>query len=439
MVSLGRNISALKALNGLGRSTASLEKTFERLASGQRINSASDDAAGLAISDRLGADARLLSVAVRNLNDGISAINIINGTLDQQGLILGRLAELAEQSANGTFSIAQRASLQEEYQQLVAEFGRLGDTTRFNGLNLLRSSFANGVDFLRLQAGINGSSNAQLSIQGASTGSMTGTINISEAFQYDRLGDGIDLLDLFDYLDWFGNSLGAITRDEILERHNGQVFETTIRANDGTEVEVLVAFVAGALNQTSPNTLSVQVFSRTAGSNSGFQVGVDGVDSTGNGGLFSFDPSSGQIVGNTSFILQTSSGLPGATTITLDFAGLRFTSNSINNVSSSALNFTGIESASRALQALEAARQRIAELGAIRGQFGAFESRLQSALALNAVSRDVRLGARALILDADLAQESAALIRTQILQQAGVSVLTQANLQPRIALDLLQF
>ena len=114
-VTIGSNIASLRAQRMLGQTSAVLSSTFERLSSGQRINKASDDAAGLTVADGLKTQARLSNVAVRNVNDAVSAVNILTGALDSQKQILFRMAELAEQSANGVYSNAQRTSLNSDF------------------------------------------------------------------------------------------------------------------------------------------------------------------------------------------------------------------------------------------------------------------------------------------------------------------------------------
>ena len=158
-ITIGNNIVSLGAQRRLGIATDSLSATFERLSSGQRINKASDDAAGLAIADSLRSDQRIAAVAVRNANDGISTIAIADGALGQISNTLQRLGELSEQSANGVFSIQQRSALQNEFSALGSEIERIATTTTFNGVNLL-STGSNIV----LQVGFNSQSTSQIEI-----------------------------------------------------------------------------------------------------------------------------------------------------------------------------------------------------------------------------------------------------------------------------------
>ena len=160
-ISLGSNIASLQAQRRLSTATQALGNTYERLSSGQRINKASDDAAGLAIADSLRADQRVASVAIRNANDGISTIAIADSALSEIGNVLSRLAELSEQSANGVFSITQRSALQNEFTALGSEIERIAVTTQFNGVKLL-----SGNSSVTLQVGFNSGSTSQISYTG---------------------------------------------------------------------------------------------------------------------------------------------------------------------------------------------------------------------------------------------------------------------------------
>jgi flagellin len=160
-ITLGSNIASLQAQRRLGLATASLTSVYEKLSSGQRINKASDDAAGLAIADSLRADNRVATVAIRNANDGISTIAIADSALGEVGNVLSRLAELAEQSANGVFSNVQRSALANEFVALSSEIERIAVTTTFNGVRLL-----SGSGSVVLQVGFNAASTSQISYTG---------------------------------------------------------------------------------------------------------------------------------------------------------------------------------------------------------------------------------------------------------------------------------
>jgi flagellin len=284
-ITLGSNVTSLQAQRRLGQATDALSKTYERLSSGQRINRASDDAAGLAIADSLKATARIASVAVRNANDGISTIAIADSALGEIGNVLSRLAELSEQSANGVFSATQRSALQNEFTALGSEIERIAVTTEFNGVKLL-----SGGNELVLQVGFNSGSTSRISYQG----------------------------------------------------------------------------VQGTL---------------------------------------------------------ASLGLAAAGVSNLQY--------SINGISIS-------EGQSASRLALDAVNAAISSLAATRGVLGATESRLQVAINNLSVARENFLSAESRIRDVDVASEAAELTRLGILQQAGASVLAQANQQPSLALSLLR-
>ena len=284
-ITLGSNIVSLQAQRRLNNASDRLSKTYEKLSSGQRINHASDDAAGLAIADSLQATARVAAVAVRNANDGISTISIADSALSEVGNVLARLAELAEQSANGVFSSTQRSALQNEFTALGSEVERIATTTEFNGVKLL-----SGGNVLVLQVGFNSGSTSQISYTG-----VQGTLQ----------------------------SLG------------------------------LAATGASAL-----------------------QYSLNGI------------------------------------------------------------NIAEGQSASRL--ALDAINTAISSLASTRGVLGATESRLQVAINNLSVARENFLSAESRIRDVDVASEAAELTRLGILQQAGASVLAQANQQPSLALSLLR-
>lgn len=162
-ITLGSNIASLTAQRSLARTSDRLSGVYQKLSSGMRINKAADDAAGLAIADSLQAQQRIAGVAVRNANDGVSAINIADSALNEVGGVLSRLAELAEQSANGVYSSQQRSALANEFVALGSEIERIAVTAEFNGVKLL-----SGGATVTLQVGFNSGSTSQISFSGVS-------------------------------------------------------------------------------------------------------------------------------------------------------------------------------------------------------------------------------------------------------------------------------
>lgn len=160
-INIQTNVESLRAQRDLGATTNRLSTAYARLSSGLRITRAADDAAGLAIAEQLRADSRIATVAIRNANDGISIIGITDGAMEEITSALIRMAELAEQSANGVFSNEQRSALQLEFTAVGSEVERIANTTKFNGLNLL----VGGLE-VTFQVGFDGLSNSQISYSG---------------------------------------------------------------------------------------------------------------------------------------------------------------------------------------------------------------------------------------------------------------------------------
>jgi flagellin len=199
-INIRTNVESLNAQKNLGATTDRLRTAYARLSSGLRITRASDDAAGLAIAERLRADASIATVGVRNANDGISIIAITDGAIEEMTNILVRLAELSEQSANGVYSNTQRSALQLEFSALSSELERIAITTKFNDLPLL-----SGSGTVTLQVGFDGQSTSQVTYSGiavtlanlglAAAGSSAPTFSISgatEALSQEAARSAID-------------------------------------------------------------------------------------------------------------------------------------------------------------------------------------------------------------------------------------------------------
>ncbi len=168
------NLSSLNAQRHLEETSSSLAKSLERLSSGLRINNAYDDAAGLAIADKLGRDVRVSDQAIRNANDGLSALAIGEKALGQVTSSLTRLTELAAQSASGTVTDTQRSAIQAEFTALLSEIGRISNVTTFNGVQLLSAGTT-----VTLQVGLDGTSNSQINFTTVD-GSVSGILSVSQ-------------------------------------------------------------------------------------------------------------------------------------------------------------------------------------------------------------------------------------------------------------------
>jgi len=166
-ITAASNIGSIRVQRQLSLTSQALSKTFERLSSGLRINHAGDDPAGLQLADSLRADARVAAMAIRNANDAISLTSIMDAALSEIGNLLQRMAELAQQSANGIYTNTQRSALSSEFLALGSEIERIAVTTTFNGIYLLSSS-----KNISIQVGFDGSSASRITIN-----AVLGTLN----------------------------------------------------------------------------------------------------------------------------------------------------------------------------------------------------------------------------------------------------------------------
>ena len=162
------NFASINVQRHLEETGSSLNRALERLSSGVRINDAFDDAAGLAIADKLQRDVRVLGQAIRNANDGLSALAIGEKALGSVTDILSRLSELASQSATGTVTNTQRSAIQQEFTALLSEVGRLSNNTTFNGVQLLSAGTT-----VTLQVGLDGSVSGILTLAQTSIAAST--------------------------------------------------------------------------------------------------------------------------------------------------------------------------------------------------------------------------------------------------------------------------
>lgn len=198
-MTINTNVPSLNAQKNLSASQGSLATTLQRLSSGLRVNSAKDDAAGLAISERMNSQVRGMNVAIRNANDGISLAQTAEGALGKIGDNLQRMRELAVQSANDTNSTEDRAMINAEYQQLVEENVRITENTKFNGQTLLDGNGGNGGTFA-FQIGANTSADNQIEIV---------TEDVAADFTY--AGDlGTDAATALAEIDEIDNAINAI-------------------------------------------------------------------------------------------------------------------------------------------------------------------------------------------------------------------------------------
>lgn len=208
-LTVNTNIASINAYNNLSKSTAAMQKTFSRISSGLRITSAADDAAGLAVSENLDAEGRSVEAAKRNVNDGIGVVQVAEGATGEVGNIIKRMRELAVQASSETLGTDERAYVNDEFEQLSAEVGRIASTTNFNGVAL-----TDGADTtLDVQVGINGTANDRLTISlgdltTSALGIDTGSIDLSTAAGAQAALTDLD--DALETVNGYRSSYGAM-------------------------------------------------------------------------------------------------------------------------------------------------------------------------------------------------------------------------------------
>ena len=383
---INTNVISLNAQRNLNSSQNALATTLQRLSSGLRINSARDDAAGLAITERMSGQIRGLNQAVRNANDGISMSQTAEGALGEIGNNLQRIRELAVQSRNASNSASDRTALNNEVQQIKAEIDRVASTTTFNGIKLLDGTFTNQAFQVGANVGetitISSIVNAQSSSMGTTTTYSTSVVGAAVS-AFTSPADDIAAGDLTIN----GVEVGAITA-------GGSI------AAQGAAVAAAINLVSGATNVTATDDGAGAV-TLTSTASAGIDVVMTGTATLARTGL--------------------TDATTAATATTVDgFASLA--------IDTTANADTAIASMDSALSALNAAR---ADLGAYQNRFSSAVSNLQTTAENLAASRSR-------IMDADFAAETAALSRNQVLQQAGTAMLAQANALPQSVLALLR-
>jgi len=472
---------SLNSQRNLNKSQGSLSTALQRLSSGLRINSAKDDAAGLAISERFTSQVRGLTVAARNANDGISLSQVAEGALTEVGNILQRVRELSVQSANATNSASDRSALQLEVGQLTAELNRIAKATEFNGQKLLDGTFGTAL----FQVGANAyetivatTSNFKTQQYGDYRVEGYGTIVTGDTNNIDTAGNIV-----------ISGSSGTQTiahvtgdsAEDIAAAVNLKIDQTGVTASALTEVDVNFS-ASGTYRFTlsSENTSAVEVgfkIDATTGTDSLSQAvnafndsqAKTGVVATirGDGGGITLTNYDGKDINlqDTSFTnagnvtVQTS--VAGSTTTLVSSSGVEtayatgqvtFDSEKAFTITGSATKVISATSESSTLQkvadmdistvdganlALSVVDAAIAQVSNQRAKFGALQSRFSSTISNLETSVENLSAARSRIRDADFAVETAELTRTQILQQAGTAMLAQANSIPQNVLSLL--
>ncbi len=505
---INTNVSSLTAQRSLNRTQGQLARSLQRLSTGLRINSARDDAAGLAISERFTTQIRGLNQAIRNTNDGISLVQTAEAALAETSNNLQRIRELALQSVNASNTAEDRKSLNAEVQALVSEISRVADTTTFNGTKILDGNFS--VQEFQVGAGVGetiavtvrGARSNQLSnntVAGSNTtinegtgSARTATANLtaitgnveSQVLTFNTV-DGAQTLSLSDNVSAadiassVNNTSTGITG--VRARATNSATFTVAQAgvlsfslgSTGDATTVLSTNVSNAADLTGL-TESINDISGTTGVSavlSTDQATVTLTDSNGDdiligdvvhtnssGGITvsGVNDSSGVALGNLAAANSSSASfdstvVTGTVTFnsaddftvrsdTPDSSGGVFSVDAATLVASTeqTVSSVSVSTVANSNSALDIIDSALATVASIRSDLGALQNRFETTITnLETVSENAS-AARSRILDADFASETAALTRAQILQQAGISILSQSNLGPQSVLALLQ-
>jgi flagellin len=487
---INTNIASLNAQRNLTTSQSNLATALQRLSSGLRINSAKDDAAGLAISDRMTSQIRGLDQARRNANDGISLSQTAEGALAQSGEILQRIRELAIQSANATNSASDRQSLNSEVSQLVTEVTRIANATTFNGLKILDGSYQ-GQQF---QVGADANQTIGVSIQGAAAKDLannsvagqgtgaTGLGGASAGANAAPAGNGV-AAQTVTVSGSNGSANVSVAADDqastIAAAVNAQSGATGVSARASTSATLAVANVGNvSFSLNGGGTATTINATIPAGGNLGAVVtavnqvsGRTGVTATLNaaGNALTFSQADGKDIvvenflnsaggtatftgSNTTAATLTSGGTDssrasGTVSFTSD-AGFTVASDAANGVVAAAANTAvgstaadltsvDISTATGANTAIGIVDAALNQINKSRAQLGAVQNRFGNTIANLQTTSENLSSARSRIRDADFASETASLTRGQILQQAGTAILAQANSLPNNVLSLL--
>jgi flagellin len=387
-LSINTNVASLTAQRAMLNSNAGLETSFERLSTGKRINSASDDAAGLAIGKDLESRVSGLNQAIRNVNDGISMVQIAEGALDEVTSILQRMRDLSVQAANGSLSSTEIGYLDAEHAKLATTLGSVIDQSQFNGTDLVDDSSATPIT---IQAGADASDTTSLSFA-----AMTETLLGVNATQIDMTG-----ATNAQFLVTGDPKLSAVgTTNKLAVTVNGVTYtETTAGNNDYTTNAKMVTRLNDAAFKDADNNALSSVFTIAAGdgSNNSIRFTAKATGDMGGGVVISLASGSGAVLtAGTSTVVQAGG--------------------------------TGIGMFDAAL----------ATVASERATLGATQAQLESTVRNLANVAENTSAAAGRIMDTDYAAETANLTKAQILQQAATSILAQANAQPQAVLSLLQ-
>ena len=397
-LSINTNIASLTAQRAMLNSNSALETSYERLSTGQRINSASDDAAGLAIGKDLESRVSGLNQAIRNVNDGISMVQIAEGSLDEATSILQRMRDLAVQGSNGSLSSTEQGYLDTEHEKLATALDDVLKQAKFDDMTLIDSTATDADDknsTKTLQIGADSGETLGVVFQGLSAASL-----------------GVAAADI--------TMDGTSTSAETLA-NSTFAFGSTETANDTYTLSVGTAGEAGYQQFTTAAAADANTYDSEAKVAAGLQAAITAAGVTdfsiGADMTITYANKGNQTLNDSEFVITASLGTVGSF------------------VAGAYVQTDGVADASGAIAMIDKALALVAD---DRAQLGATQAQLESTVRNLANVAENTSAAAGRIMDTDYAAETANLTKAQILQQAATSVLAQANAQPQAVLSLLQ-
>ena len=412
---INTNLASLSAQRALNNTQADTNTAMQRLSTGLRINSAKDDAAGMAVASRFTSQISGMQQASRNASDAVSMLQTAEGGLQSMTDNLQRIRELAVQAASDTITDTDRAYLNTEAAQLVTEIERVANTTKYNGTALLDGSYK--TSGLNIQVGADNTTNDRMEVKIAD-------FNTSEIGHADSVK--FTTAAYTHFVDQTGATSAGTAGKLTLEASIGgsQVFTFDVSANKTS------AEIAALIKTQADSTANVTAVVSGTNSDIVTLTADDGsaitVESTLSAGTLGTGGTGGNV----------SSG--GAITVTASDGSTSALASGSASTNSNKISTLTVDTQANARNAIDAVDSALKQINEGRAKMGAFQSRFESVVSnLNQGAENAQSG-RSRVQDADFAVESANLAKNQVLQQAGMSVLAQANALPQQVLALLQ-
>lgn len=446
---INHNISALNTFRQLSLNNSATTKSLEKLSSGLRINRAGDDAAGLAISEKMRGQIRGLNQAASNASNGISLIQTAEGALNETQSILQRMRELAVQASNDTNTAADRAEIQKEIDQLTQEVDRIGNSTEFNTKKLLNGGAS-------VSASVSGADAARVSVIGGSAETQVGA-SVDITAWTAATADTASTTATFTTANSTLAASSTITINGISFNLSGETVQNAINTINEAGLGVTASYTTGGSITLTSDTIgskSNMVISGVGGSFTGADSVTQGADAsvtiTGTPGYSSNGNTITITSGDATGLQFTVSGATGAALINVNSNGglnMHIGANenqtmyiSINDMRATALGVDAIDVTSKesAEDAIKTIQNALNIVSSERSKLGAYQNRLEHTINNLGTTSENLTASESRIRDVDMANEMMEFTKNNILSQAAQAMLAQANQQPQSVLQLLQ-